>query len=210
MYGQINYLQDVQPIFNNHCLDCHTGSNGSGALKLNSYDDVMEGGSNNGPVVIPFNADSSLLHRVLLPMPVTVPNEPICCQMPKNALPLSFNQITVIQNWISEGALRSNSLSLNPVPGLYNINIKIYPNPFNSSVRISFLSSNIIQKEILIYDILGSKVRSLTLKRVIKGENYVFWDGRNHLGRVCTSGVYFINLNQNSETLSTQKVLFLR
>ena len=210
MYGQINYLQDVQPIFNNHCLDCHTGSNGSGALKLNSYDDVMEGGSNNGPVVIPFNADSSLLHRVLLPMPVTVPNEPICCQMPKNADPLSFNQITIIQNWINEGALGSNSLSLKPVPGSYNINLKTYPNPFNNSVRISFLSSNIIQKEILIYDILGSKVRSLTLKRVIKGENYVFWDGRNHLGRVCTSGVYFINLNQNSETLSTQKVLFLR
>ena len=50
MFGQIDYLQDIQPIFNNHCIDCHTGSNGSGALKLNSYEDVMEGNSNNGLV----------------------------------------------------------------------------------------------------------------------------------------------------------------
>ena len=210
MSGQIDYIQDIQPIFNNHCLDCHTGSNGSGALKLNSYEDVMEGGSNNGPIVIPFNADSSLLQQVLLPIPVIVPNEPICCQMPKNADPLSFNQITIIQNWINEGALGSNSLSLNPVPGSQKINLKTYPNPFNNYVKISYLSSDIIQKEILIYDILGSKVRSLILERVIRGENHVFWDGRNHLGESCTAGVYFINLNQNSETLSTQKVLFLQ
>ena len=210
MYGQINYLQDIQPIFNNHCLDCHTGSNGSGALKLNSYEDVMEGNSNNGPIVIPFNADSSLLHRVLLPMPVTVPNEPICCQMPKNADPLSFGQITSIQDWINEGALGSNSLSVNLVPSSYNINLKTYPNPFNNSLRISFSSDNNRRKEIQIYDMMGVKVRSLYFENIIVGENHIFWNGKNDLGKTSTSGIYFINLIQGFETLGAQKVLFLK
>ena len=210
MFGQIDYSQDIQPIFNNHCLDCHTGSNGSGALKLNSYEDVMEGSSNNGPVVFPFNADSSLLHRVLLPMPVIVPNEPICCQMPKNADPLSFDQITIIQDWINEGALESSSLIVNTVPSFYNISLKTYPNPFNNYVRISFLSDNNRQKEIRIYDMMGMLVRILYFENIIKGENYIFWDGRNNLGKTSTSGIYFINLNQGFKTLRTQKVLFLK
>ena len=209
MFGQIDYLQEIQPIFNNHCLDCHTGSNGSGALKLNSYEDVMEGSSNNGPIVIPFNADSSLLHRVLLPMPVSVPNEPICCQMPKNADPLSFDQITIIQGWINEGALGSSSLSVKPVPSSYKINLKTYPNPFNNSVRISFSSDNNRQKIIRIYDMMGMLVKSLYLRNSIKGKNYIFWDGKNDLGKTSTSGIYFIKLNQGFETLDTQKVLFL-
>ncbi len=210
MFGQIDYLQDIQPIFNNHCLDCHTGSNGSGALKLNSYEDVMEGSSNNGPIVIPFNADSSLLHRVLLPMPVSVPNEPICCQMPKNADPLSFDQITIIQDWINEGALETSPLSVNPAPSNYNINLKAYPNPFNNFVRISFLSDNNKQKAIRIYDMMGAQVRSLHFRNIIEGENYVFWDGQNDLGKTSRSGIYFIKLNQGFETLMTQKVLFLK
>ena len=210
MYGQIDYPQDIQPIFNNHCLDCHTGSNGSGALKLNSYEDVMEGNSNNGPIVIPFNADSSLLHRVLLPMPVTVPNEPICCQMPKNADPLSFDQITFIQDWINEGALGLSSLSLKSVPSSYNINLKTYPNPFNNSVKISFFSDNNRQKEIQIYDMMGALVRSLYFRNIFKGKNYIFWDGKNDLGKTSTSGIYFIKLNQQFETIGTKKVVFLK
>jgi len=170
----------------------------------------MEGSSNNGPIVIPFNADSSLLHRVLLPMPVTVPNEPICCQMPKNADPLSFDQITIIQGWINEGALGSSSLLVKPVPSSYNINLKTYPNPFNNSVRISFSSNNNRQKEIRIYDMMGAKVRNLHFRNIIKGENYIFWDGQNNLGKTSSSGIYFINLIQGFETLRTQKVIFLK
>ena len=84
-FGQIEYLQDIQPIFNNHCISCHSGTYGSGALELDSFERLIEGDSNNGPVVFPFNADSSLLYKVLLRDSVIVPNEPICCRMPKNA-----------------------------------------------------------------------------------------------------------------------------
>ena len=209
MFGQIDYLQEIQPIFNNHCISCHSGTYGSGALELDSFERLIEGDSNNGPVVLPFNADSSLLYKVLLRDSVIVPNEPICCRMPKNADPLPIDQRTVIYDWINEGAIGSSSLAVNPTPSNYKINLRTYPNPFNNSVRISFLSDNNNQKIIRIYDMMGVLVRSLYFKNIIKGENYIFWDGKNDLGKTSTSGIYFIKLNQGFETLDTQKVLFL-
>ena len=67
-----------------------------------------------------------------------------------------------------------------------------------------------LQKEILIYDMMGVLVKSLYLRNIIKGENYIFWDGQNDLGKTSTSGIYFINLIQGFETLMTQKVIFLK
>ena len=210
MFSQIDYPQEIQPIFNNHCISCHSGTYGSGALELDSFERLIEGDSNNGPVVFPFNADSSLLYKVLLRDSVIVPNEPICCRMPKNADPLPISQIIAIYDWINEGALGSSSLSVNPTPSNHYINLKTYPNPFNNSVRISFLSNNNKQKEIRIYDMMGVLVRSLYFRNIIKGDNYIFWDGKNDLGKTSTSGIYFINLIQGFETLNTQKVLFLK
>ena len=57
---------------------------------------------------------------------------------------------------------------------------------------------------------MGVLVKSLYLRNIIKGENYIFWDGANDLGKTSTSGIYFINLIQGFETLRTQKVLFLK
>ena len=210
MFGQIDYLQEIQPIFNNHCISCHSGTYGSGALELDSFERLIEGDSNNGPVVLPFNSDSSLLYKVLLRDSVIVPNEPICCRMPKNADPLPIDQIIAIYDWINEGALGSSSLSVNPTPSNHYINLKTYPNPFNNSIRISFLSNNNKLKEIRIYDMMGVLVRSLYFRNIIKGDNYIFWDGKNDLGKTSTSGIYFINLIQGFETLNTQKVLFLK
>ena len=129
--------------------------------------------------------------------------------MPKNADPLPIDQRTVIYDWINEGAIESGSLAVNPTPSNYKINLRTYPNPFNNSVRISFLSDDNRQKIIRIYDMMGVLVRSLILKNIIKGENYIFWDGKNDLGKTSTSGIYFINLFQGFESLGTKKVLFL-
>ena len=57
---------------------------------------------------------------------------------------------------------------------------------------------------------MGAIVRSLYFRNIIKGENYIFWNGKNDLGKTATSGIYFINLIQDFETLGTKKVIFLR
>ena len=209
LVGQIDYASDIQPIFNNNCLGCHSGSFASGVLNLESYDLVMNGGSNNGPVVIPFNADSSLLHKVLLPVPVIVPNEPICCRMPKDAAPLTLEQQNIIFDWINEGAYgQSLSISSKSIDERTDLNIS--PNPFNNIVQISFISRNDNIKELIIYDLLGTIIRNIDINSNYNGPFSTFWDGKNEKGNVMPAGIYFIHLNENNRTASIQKVLYLK
>ena len=56
---------------------------------------------------------------------------------------------------------------------------------------------------------MGALVKSIYLRNIIKGENYIFWDGKNDLGKTSTSGIYFINLIQGFETFGTKKVILL-
>ena len=59
----VDYANEIQPIFNAdkaNCIMCHSGS-GSNNLNLTSYDNLMDGNSNNGPVVTAGDADNSIL-----------------------------------------------------------------------------------------------------------------------------------------------------
>ena len=50
---------------------------------------------------------------------------------------------------------------------------------------------------------MGVIIRSLYFENIIKGKNYVFWDGENDLGKTFSLGTYFIKLNQGLKTLGT-------
>ena len=56
----IDYNNEIQPIFDNSCMPCHQGNNPSGGLDLSSYENVMAGG-NSGPAIIPGDLGQSLL-----------------------------------------------------------------------------------------------------------------------------------------------------
>ncbi len=99
----IDYIQDIQPIFDNYCISCHSnGGNYMGNLDLTSYDDLMEGTSQNGPIVIPYYSSYSLLIEKL------GSNPPFGDQMPQNGEPLEQSTIDFIANWIDEGAQNSD------------------------------------------------------------------------------------------------------
>ena len=197
--SEIDYFTEIQPIFDNNCVECHVSINGSGALELDSYEYLMQGDSNNGPVVIPFNADSSLLYRVLLIDSVIVPNEPICCRMPKNASPLHISDQIKIYNWINEGA---NEYSLHTFESKidFNItNITIYPNPSNSSFTIQSSINKKDKVQLTIFDVRGKKVKTLSNKF----ENTRFistrWDSKDQNGQRVASGIYFVSLVVNNQ-----------
>ena len=50
----------VRPVLADHCLKCHGPTKQSGALRLDSRTEILEGGE-NGPAVAPGNPDGSLL-----------------------------------------------------------------------------------------------------------------------------------------------------
>jgi len=93
----VDYNSAIQPIFDNNCGNCHLG-NSSGGLNLSSYNDLMHG-SNDGAVVVPGNAESSVLYQEIL-----------SGDMPAgNNSNLSSTQINLIAQWINEGALEFES-----------------------------------------------------------------------------------------------------
>ena len=91
-----SYTDTIQPIFDAYCTKCHGGQ---GGLNLTSYSHLMSG-SNHGPVIIPGDADESLLIQVLEGTSSIVP------QMPPTSDGNMFDNIytIMISRWIQAGA----------------------------------------------------------------------------------------------------------
>jgi mono/diheme cytochrome c family protein len=92
--GEISFAADVMPIFEAECVICH-GS--FGGWDGNSYEAVMTSG-NNAPVVIPGDAENSLLAQKMLG------TQTIGDIMPPGGL-LAEDEVQVILDWIDAGAL---------------------------------------------------------------------------------------------------------
>ena len=96
------------------------------------------------------------------------------------------------------GQLNSVSGSLdnkieNTVPNIYSL-FPVYPNPFNSNVKIRFTIPSEEVVKILILNILGEKVRVLTDSNYGPGLNTLIWDGKNDYGQELSTGLYFCSL----------------
>ncbi len=95
--GEISYKNDIQPILNASCVNCH-GNNGG--LSVGTYNNLMKGTSNNGPVVIANNGTGSLIVKKLQglgpPGGSRMPPEPVS--------KWSESKIETIKIWIDQGA----------------------------------------------------------------------------------------------------------
>ena len=89
----VDYEYQVQPIFDDKCIACHSSNNPSSGLSLSTYTDVIYG-SVNGPVVEPCSSESSELYG-------RIDNG----NMPPGSNDLTSSQVSVIMDWINEGAL---------------------------------------------------------------------------------------------------------
>jgi hypothetical protein len=86
--------RDVEPIFVERCVMCHSSQGASKGLRLDTLDGAIAG-SADGAVLIPGNADASEL--VLRLRGESLP------RMPFLSYPLSTDQIALIIQWIDAG-----------------------------------------------------------------------------------------------------------
>jgi hypothetical protein len=84
-----------------------------------------------------------------------------------------------------------------------------YPNPFNPSTSINFGIPVNGEVTIEIYDLLGSRVRTLASGRHEAGYYQVLWDGRNESGQFVTSGVYLYRLTSQG-FVATRKMILVK
>jgi len=86
---------------------------------------------------------------------------------------------------------------------------KALPNPFNSSVNISFDLPEKTDVEISIFDLLGNKVITLVQHKFEPGEYSLVWDGRNDEKASMPSGTYFCRM-RTSHFNGTRKLVLIK
>ena len=84
-----------------------------------------------------------------------------------------------------------------------------FPNPFNPDTRIVYALSGPDQVTLRIFNTRGQLIRTLVDEAQGAGEHSVIWDGRDPLGAIVPSGIYFYHVTIGNETQS-QRMLLLK
>jgi hypothetical protein len=83
------------------------------------------------------------------------------------------------------------------------------PNPFSNSLEIGFLLRSSGRARCQIFDLSGRRVRSLLDVTLPEGPHQTRWGGENDAGAPLPSGVYFLRLEAEGQSLA-KKVVLLR
>jgi WD40 repeat protein len=112
-----NYVRDVYPIWEKHCLGCHASGTKMGSLDIETWEGIQRGG-NHGTILVPGDIKASRLYTMLVGE--TKP------AMPMDGQVLSAGEIEVVRKWIASGAtpptaneiamLRKKAAGEDPVP----------------------------------------------------------------------------------------------
>jgi hypothetical protein len=84
-----------------------------------------------------------------------------------------------------------------------------YPNPFNPSTMISYSLPKSTQVSVVVYDLLGNKVKTLVNEAADAGSYEVVWNATNDLGVQVPSGNYILKMVAGDFT-QTRKMTLLK
>jgi uncharacterized membrane protein len=108
------YRDDIAPILQNKCYNCHSSIKKKNGLRLDTEDFILKGGK-NGPILFPNNLQKSVLYTHLI-----LPLEEEKHMPPKGKKQLNGHEIELIKQWILQGApfnpitVSSTSIKVNP------------------------------------------------------------------------------------------------
>ena len=98
----VDFATQVHPILASRCLPCHSGDKPPAGLSFSNRSTALKGGA-DGPAITPGDSEHSLMI-----LKVTGRKGAI---MPASGGPLSPEQISILKNWIDEGAVWPDSAS---------------------------------------------------------------------------------------------------
>jgi len=82
-----------------------------------------------------------------------------------------------------------------------------YPNPFNPETNIYFTLPERTQVTLIIYNILGERVKTLVNRDMEAGIHTIRWNGTDESGNPKASGIYFYKLSAGDFTATRKMVL---
>ena len=97
----VDFNTQVKPIFNKKCITCHGGVKRESGFSLLFRKDALDKVESGKPAIIPGDADHSEMMK-------RVTSEDPAYRMPYKHNPLSKEEISILRNWINEGAVWGN------------------------------------------------------------------------------------------------------
>jgi len=88
----------------------------------------------------------------------------------------------------------------------YEITLLAYPNPFNSSVAISYSLDSREGGALAIYDLLGQRIKVFEL---LGKEGKISWDAKDKQGKTVSSGIYFAQV-QTPQSSSVIRLYYVK
>ena len=95
--AEISFHDDIQPIFNTHCTDCHGPDKQKSGLRLDAPVHILKGGESGEPVFVAGDSKNSHLIKLVTGAD---PDE----VMPPKGDRLTEEEIAKLRLWIDEGA----------------------------------------------------------------------------------------------------------
>lgn len=80
-----------------------------------------------------------------------------------------------------------------------------HPNPFFNSTQLNFTIQKPGYAQIVIYDLLGRRVRTLDAGSLNPGDHYLVWNKTDNHSQIVPAGVYFYRLQNADGTVSAAK-----
>ena len=93
--ADVSFIKQIAPLLNSKCASCHD-DNAAGRLRLDSFAEMKKGGKSGQLLQIGNPQRSLLMSRVTAANPAQ--------RMPKDASALSNEEVTLLANWIKQGA----------------------------------------------------------------------------------------------------------
>jgi Planctomycete cytochrome C len=109
----ISYKSQIAPLMRQRCNNCHSEESGSGNLSTATYRGLLAGG-NHGPIIAKGSASQSVLFDYLTG---------VKDQMPKGSAPLSADEISILKQWIDQGAVNDTGTRPAPKAGKVSTNV---------------------------------------------------------------------------------------
>jgi hypothetical protein len=130
--ASIHYATQVKPILNKKCISCHGGVKQSGEFSMMTREHLLRPNESGKPAVVPGEPDESeLMKRIQSHDPEE--------RMPYEEAPLSKKEISILRQWIKEGAQWGEHWAYVPVQPVKVPKAKgflgIFPAPKNQWVQ---------------------------------------------------------------------------
>ena len=103
----------------------------------------------------------------------------------------------------------SLSISNKSAEGRKN-NISLSPNPFNSSLLISYVNqASPLINSVVVYDVVGKKIQQWFVSNKTDKKINIYWGGKDDRGFEIRSGLYFVRFESNNGSI-IKKVTYLK